>query len=61
MSVLNAGFLASLLFVIILGMDSSDHNDLPALFELRKLCFVHSFHKVFQIDRRRRKWIASRS
>ena len=36
MLVLNASFLASLLFDIILGMDALDLIDLVALLELRK-------------------------
>lgn len=40
MSVLNASFLAALLFAIILGMDALDLIDLAALLELRKFCFT---------------------
>lgn len=39
MSVLNASFLASLLFDIILGMHALDLIDLVALPELRKFLF----------------------
>lgn len=39
MSVLNASFLVSLLFAIILGMDALDLIDLVALLELRKFLF----------------------
>lgn len=39
MSGLNASFLSSLLFAIILGMDVLDLNDLVAFLELRKFLF----------------------
>lgn len=39
MSVLNASFLASLLFAIILGMDALDLIDLVALLERREFYF----------------------
>lgn len=42
MSGLNASFLRSLLFAIILGMDALDLNDLVALLELRKFLFYIS-------------------
>ncbi len=42
MSVLNASFLASLLFAIILGMDVLDLIDLGALLQLRKCYNISS-------------------
>lgn len=39
MSVLNASFLRSLLFAIILGMDALDLNDLVAFPKIRKFLF----------------------